>query len=258
MKYLVVFILIFGLVFQAEAKSKHKPTVFIIGDSTVKNGKGDGANGLWGWGDLVVQYFDTTKIKVENHALGGTSSRTFQTKGLWEAVRNRLQPGDFVLMQFGHNDGGPVNDTLRARGTTKGIGDETEDIDNLITKQHEVVHSYGWYLLKVIREAKEKGAVPIVISPIPRNMWEDGKVLRNSNDYGMWAREVAEKTRVPFIDLNELVAEKYDKLGPEKVKTFFPGDHTHTNLEGAALNAETIVEAIQKLKHCSLKKNLKK
>ena len=82
---------------------------------------------------------------MKNRALGGTSSRTFQTKGLWEAVLKDLQKGDFVLMQFGHNDNGPMNDTLRARGTIKGVGEETEEIDNLITKQHEVVHSYGWY-----------------------------------------------------------------------------------------------------------------
>jgi hypothetical protein len=75
-------------------------------------------------------------------------------------------------MQFGHNDSSPVNDTLRARGTLKGIGEETEEIDNLITKQHETVHSYGWYLRKMVREAKAKGATPVIITPIPRKDWK--------------------------------------------------------------------------------------
>src|SRR5438128_11945682 len=78
-----------------------RPTLYIIGDSTVKNGQGKGGGGLWGWGDFIVNYVDTTKLRVENDALGGTSSRTFQTKGLWDKVLDKIQPGDFVIMQFG-------------------------------------------------------------------------------------------------------------------------------------------------------------
>jgi rhamnogalacturonan acetylesterase len=246
-------ILLSGLISQIDANAKSKPTVYTIGDSTVKNGKGDGAGGLWGWGDAIIQYFDTTKVDVENHALGGTSSRTFQTKGLWDKVRNKLKPGDFVLMQFGHNDNGPLNDTLRARGTIKGVGNESEEIDNLITSQHEVVHSYGWYLKEYIRDAKSKGAVPIVFSQIPRNEWPGGKVERVSESFGKWAKEAAVQADAFFIDLNELVAKKYEKLGPVKVKTFFPGDHTHTNKAGAELNAETVIQGIRQLKSCALK-----
>jgi len=93
---------------------KEKPTLYIIGDSTVKNGRGKGDDGLWGWGDLIHEQFDTTKIKIVNKARGGRSSRTYQTEGLWDEVLNRLKPGDFVLMQFGHNDGGKINDDKRA------------------------------------------------------------------------------------------------------------------------------------------------
>ena len=257
MNRILLFVLL-CLSFQMNGHARQRPTVFIIGDSTVKNGKGDGANGLWGWGDQISGYFDGKKVTVENHALGGTSSRTFQSKGLWEAVRSKLKPGDFVLIQFGHNDGGPVNDTLRARGTIKGTGEETVEIDNLITKHHETVHTYGWYLRKVVDETREMGAVPIVCSPIPRNIWKDGKVERASENYGKWAKEIAEQTDAFFIDLNELIAGKYEKLGPEKVKVFFPGDHTHTDLEGAKLNAETVVQAIRKQDNCELRKYLNK
>jgi rhamnogalacturonan acetylesterase len=87
-------------------KPADKPTFYLIGDSTVKNGKGKGDGGLWGWGNYIAAYFDTTKIAVENDALGGTSSRTFQTMGLWDKVLAKVKPGDFVIMQFGHNDSG--------------------------------------------------------------------------------------------------------------------------------------------------------
>src|SRR5690349_17881173 len=81
------------------------PTLFHIGDSTVRNGSGAGANGEWGWGDLTAAYLDTTRINVVNCALGGRSSRTFLTGGNWDRVLPNLKPGDVVLMQFGHNDG---------------------------------------------------------------------------------------------------------------------------------------------------------
>src|ERR1041384_4593852 len=85
------------------------PTLFIIGDSTVKNGSGKGDGGLWGWGDWIRPYFDSTKIKIENRAIGGRSSRTFLTEGRWDKVLADLKSGDFVLMQFGHNDGGALD-----------------------------------------------------------------------------------------------------------------------------------------------------
>src|SRR5512140_2115371 len=101
------------------------PTIFYIGDSTVRNGGGTGADGLWGWADETPSYFDTTKVNVVNRALGGRSSRAYLTEGLWASTVAMLKPGDIVIMQFGHNDGGPLNDTSRARGTIKGIGDDS-------------------------------------------------------------------------------------------------------------------------------------
>src|SRR4051794_8122436 len=132
------------------------PTLYIIGDSTVRNGQGDGRNGQWGWGDIVGNYFNQSKINVVNWALGGRSSRTYITEGHWDRLLELLRPGDFVLMQFGHNDGGPLNDSSRARGSIRGTGDETEEIDNLVTNKHETVHSYGWYMRRYIEDTKAK------------------------------------------------------------------------------------------------------
>jgi lysophospholipase L1-like esterase len=131
------------------------PTLYIIGDSTVRNGsRGDGANGQWGWGAPIADFFDRSRLNVENHAMGGTSSRTFRTLGLWERVLDRIKPGDFVIMQFGHNDNGSLNDERRARGTINGNGEETEEINNMLTGKQEVVHTYGWYIRQYIRETQ--------------------------------------------------------------------------------------------------------
>ena len=230
--------------------------MFLIGDSTVKNGKDKGDNGQWGWGHFIGDYFS---IPVSNRALGGTSSRSYQTKGLWDSVLAKLKPGDYVIMQFGHNDGGPLDDTARARGTIKGTGDESKEIFNPITKQQEVVHTYGWYLSKMIREAKAKGAIPVVCSPIPRNVWKDGKVVRASGDYGLWAKTTAEKEGALFIELNGLIADVYDREGEAKVAGTYFGtkDHTHTIEEGAKLNAAQVIAGIKSLKDFTLNKYLK-
>lgn len=239
-------------------KEEKRPTLFFVGDSTVKNGKGDGAGNMWGWGDLMAPLFDTTKIKLENDALGGTSSRTYITKGLWDKVLAKIQKGDYVILQFGHNDSSPLDDTARARGTIKGVGDSAREIYNPITKQQEVVHTYGWYLSKMVNEAKAKGATVFICSPIPRNDWKDGKVIRyNGTGYGLWAKQTAEATAASFIDLNSITADTYDSMGQEAVKPLFPNEHTHTSREGAAINAASIVKGIKELKNCELVKYLK-
>ena len=158
-----------------------------------------------------------------------------------------LKPGDYVMMQFGHNDGGPLDDTARARGTIPGAGDETREIDNPITRQHEVVHTYGWYLRKFVDDARAKGATPIVCSLIPRKTWKDGRIVRASASYGKWAAEVAASEHTPFIDLNEIIARRYDALGPEKVEPLFGDPHTHTSRSGAELNSECVVSGLKGL-----------
>jgi rhamnogalacturonan acetylesterase len=235
---------------------KQKPVFYIIGDSTVRNGDGTGKNQQWGWGNFIADHFDTTKISIQNFAIGGRSSRTFITEGRWDRISATLKKGDYVIMQFGHNDSGPLDDTARARGTIKGIGEETKEIYNPITKKQELVHTYGWYMRQYIKEAKNKGVIAIVCSPIPRNEWKDGKVIRSSDSYSLWAQQVAKEEGAYFINLNELVAAKYEEMGADKVKPFFPADHTHTDLEGAKLNAAIIADAIKEIKPGNLKKYL--
>jgi lysophospholipase L1-like esterase len=236
------------------------PTLYIIGDSTVRTGsRGDGANGQWGWGAPIADFFDRTRLNVENHAMGGTSSRTFRSLGLWQPVLEKIKAGDFVILQFGHNDDGPINDNQRARGTIQGNGDETEQIDNLLTGEHEIVHTYGWYIRQYIRETQAKGAAAIVCSLIPRNRWTDGKVNRSVNSYALWAAQAAQAEHAPFIDLNQLICNHYDDVGQEKVTALYfdEGEKTHTNAIGAQMNATCLVMGIKALKDCSLAHYLK-
>jgi rhamnogalacturonan acetylesterase len=88
---------------------------------------------------------------------------------------------------------------------------------------------------------------------IPRNEFRDGKVMRANNDYGKWSAEVAAQTGAYFVDLNSITSDKYDKLGPDETKKLFPGDHTHTNIDGARINAASVTEGLRMLKDCHLK-----
>ena len=98
-----------------------------------------------------------------------------------------------------------------------------------------------------MKEAEAKGATVYICSMIPRNEFRDGKVLRADKDYGKWAKEIAEQEKAFFVDLNKITADKYDIWGAEKVKGFFPKEHTHTNEAGARVNAESVAEGIKNL-----------
>jgi len=228
---------------QETAKPDARPTVWLIGDSTVKVGTA----GQQGWGDPLAAHFDPARVRVENRARGGRSSRTYLTEGLWDAVVAELKPGDYVLMQFGHNDGGPM-DEGRARASIKGNGDESKEVTIKETGRKEVVRSYGWYLRRYIADAKAKGATPIVLSLIPRNRWDEaGKAVgRAVGSYSTWAAEAAKQGGALFVDLNEVIARRYESMGKEKVAALFgEKDHTHTNPAGAEVNAECVVAGMK-------------
>ncbi|MCX6953728.1 MAG: rhamnogalacturonan acetylesterase [Verrucomicrobia bacterium] len=223
----------------------------MAGDSTAARGKGESQQG---WAVPFADYFDAAKLNVANRARGGRSSRTFVTEGLWDQILADLKPGDLVLIQFGHNDAGPVNEdesvppaARRARGSIPGLGEETQEIDNIITKKHEIVHTFGWYLRKMIADTKAKGATPIVLSLTIRDVWKDGKIER-TNRFSTWSAETARATGVAFFDLSTAVADQFDRLGEEKTKALYPQDHTHFNAAGADLHAATVVAGLKALR----------
>lgn len=254
-----------------------KPVVFITGDSTVKNADKD-ENDMWGWGAVANTVFDETKIDIVNAAMAGRSCRSYLNEGRWDKVYNSLKPGDFVLIQFGHNDISPI-DKPKYRGAIATAADTChvykmqaakEDLSkqNVIDQKlksntqvgsYEVVFSFGWYLKKFIQDVREKGATPILVSLTPRNEWPNGKIERRNDTYGKWYREVAEATGVEFVDLHNITADFLDKKcgKKEKAMKYFNHDHTHTSLLGAKTNAQSVAKGLR-ANNSPLAKYLKK
>ena len=226
------------------------PTLWIIGDSTVKVG----TKGQRGWGDEMGPFFDPKKVNVVNRAIGGRSSRTFLTDGRWDEILKELRRGDVVIMQVGHNDASPINEeppvnaSTRARGVIRDNSDKTVDIVNILTGKPETVHSYGWYLRHFATTAKEKGASAIICSPIPRKSWsKEGKINRSTTSWSLWAKQAAEQAGAQYIDLNEIIARAYEKIGEKGVEPLFGDKGTHTSPAGAAFNAKAVVSGLNGL-----------
>lgn len=226
------------------------PSIYIIGDSTVRNGAGDGANGQWGWGSFLHEWFDPDKVNVVNRAIGGRSSRTYMTQGYWAQQKELLKKGDVVLIQFGHNDASPVDDASRARGVLNGIGDESKTLFNQLTKEQETVYTYGEYLRRYIADIRKAGAIPIICSPVPTN----GTVLSKLIKYDQWAEQLATTEGVAFLDLNDIIGSEYDTMSKEEVDALFVKDRVHSTLEGAKFSAKMVVSALKGLKHNPVEK----
>ena len=228
------------------------PSLFLIGrlDGEERPGRGRRAGGRWGWGEplLAAEDFDAGKVNVVNRAVGGLSSRTYLTGGFWDRTLPLLKAGDVLIMQFGRNDGGAVNDTFRARATLPGNGEETQEIDNQLTKKHETVRTYGWYLRKFAADAKAKGgACPVIClladaaaGPLARRR---GRV---SSPSPLWA---AARRRKPagaaFVDLEAIIDSRYAELGPERTESMYADPHTHNSWAGADLNAQCVIAGLE-------------
>lgn len=223
------------------------PTFWIVGDSTVKS---DAPKR--GWGQDIGDYFDKKKINVVNRAIGGRSSRTFQNEGRWDAVVKELKAGDFVIVQFGHNDAGAYDDPkAKGRPSLKGEGEETADVTKKDAQGNDVketVHTFGWYMRKYCTDTKAKGATVILCSMVPHKDWKDGHIQRGEqNSLVKWTKNAAEKNGCLYIDLNDLVALQYEKLGEQTVAGYFDDARTHTNATGSKVTAEVLAKALKEL-----------
>lgn len=212
-------------------------TVFIVGDSTARN------QADLGWGDHFAQFFDISRINVANRARAGRSSRTYINEGSWSRVLAEMKPGDFVLLQMGHNDGGDL-DGAKPRGTLKGIGDESKEV-TLPDGHLETVHTYGWYMRRYIAETRAKKATPILLTLTVRNLWKDGTIERDMG-YTAPLQQLATEQHVELVDMASVAADQFQALGAEKTALLFPKDHTHTSPEGAELNSAAVVTALRK------------
>ena len=226
------------------------PTVFLVGDSTARNNAG------LGWGDHFAPFFDTARINVANRAVAGRSTRSYYNEDRWNKVLAELKPGDYVLFQMGHNDGGGNADSVlhdaKSRTTIHSLGDETVDVPiakpfttgPLAGLTVETVHTYGWYMRKYFAETRAKGATPILLTPTIRNIWKDGKIERD-----MGFREIdfqlAAAEHVPLVDMATVEADRLQALGPDKTAPLFPIDHTHSSAIGAEAIAHDVTLALR-------------
>ncbi len=224
------------------------PALFLVGDSIMKTGSGTGERGPWGWGSELGAFFDPAKIHVYNEGRGGRSSRGYIEEGAWKQVLEQLQPGDFVIIQFGHNDSAN-SANYPDRTTINAAGDEQVQIG---LDKKKVIHTYGWYLRQYVKDGKAKGATVILCSPVPRDIWVDGKIKRGFEGYAQWAAESAQASGALFIDLNSICANRFDTMGESQKAKIYVDGYQHTTKAGARLNAESVVEGIRQLKECPL------
>lgn len=248
MKSLCLLILIFVLN-TANPAQKQRITVYLAGDSTMAQ-KLPEKRPETGWGEMLQQYFDTDKVKVDNRAVNGRSTKSFVAEGRWQQIVDILKKGDYVFIEFGHND-------EKSEDPTRYAAPNTDYRNNLI---------------KFVTEARAKKAFPVLLTPVMRRKFdEDGKFQDTHGEYPDAVRKVARELRVPLIDMHlgsEAVLKNY---GAEKSRTLFlqlkagenPNypkgveDNTHFNPAGAEAMAKLAVGAIREQK-IGLRKFLKK
>ena len=173
-------------------------TIHLIGDSTVDS-YDDSFFPLTGWGQKLGDYFDASRFRIDNAAESGRSSKSFLDEGRWIPVYNILNPGDFVLIQFGHNDA-IVKDTLR---------------------HTDPYTTYKEYLKRYVNDSRAKGAIPILCTPICRNIWELKLVKNSLGDYPDAVRELARELNVPLIDLTYKTKSMMEAMGKDSMNTIF-------------------------------------
>lgn len=235
MKFKSVSIALLGLLLCAAMPvEKRKPVVFMIGDSTMANKDLRKGNPERGWG-MMLPGFLSDDITVDNHAVNGRSTKSFIDEGRWDAVVDKLQPGDYVVIEFGHND----SKEDAARHTDPGT-------------------TYDANLTRFVKDARAKGAQPVIFNSIPRRNFVGDSLVDTHGEYLTAARRVAVQQGVPFVDLNTPVAKFITDLGPEESKKYFmhvaPGtvplcpdgktDDTHLNVKGARAVASIAVDAL--------------
>jgi lysophospholipase L1-like esterase len=242
-KFLILCLLLVSFTFPA----KKEITIYLAGDSTMQ-AYNESETPMRGWGQYLDRFFDED-VKVVNRAIGGRSTRTFINEERWQGIVNDLQKGDWVFIQFGHND----NSSKPERHTTP------EDYRN--------------NLRRFVSEVCAKKANPVLLTSITmRRFNEEGKINTAIGPYPDITREVAAEMKVPIIDLNKKTGDYVQAMGEEESKKLYmwlePGEHpkypegleddTHMQEPGALKVAELAVEGIRQLKLKPLVKYLKK
>lgn len=237
MKKLILLSFIFLLSFKPD---QDKIQVFLIGDSTMAN-KAPGDAPETGWGMVFQDYFEANKITVQNHAMNGRSSKSFITEGRWTNVLKDIKSGDWVFIQFGHNDSKDKDTSRYAAANT----------------------DYRKNVIRFVNETRAKGGNAVLVTPVMRRRFDEkGKFFDTHGDYPPAVKAVAKELNVPLIDLHAKSGEVITKHGVEDSKALFMHleggfyskfpkgivDDTHFSRYGADLMASLVAESIQEQK----------
>jgi lysophospholipase L1-like esterase len=232
----VIFAMALLLVLYAFTMPPEHITVYLIGDSTMSI-KEKKTYPETGWGMPFVNYFDST-VTIDNRAKNGRSTKTFLSEGLWQPVAANLHPGDYVLIQFGHND----------------------EVDTKASYTTESAFKANLELF--VNQSRDKGAIPVLITPVARRKFDaTGKIIETHAVYAQIVRDVAAKNNVPLIDLDIKSQELLQQLGDETSKLLYnhlePGEHpnypegrqddTHFSELGARKMAGLVLKGIRDL-----------
>ncbi|KAK4539270.1 hypothetical protein LTR36_000849 [Oleoguttula mirabilis] len=211
------------------------PTVYLAGDSTMA--LGGGGTGTQGWGEYLKY---SLTIPVINKAIAGRSARSYTVEDHFAALAALVQPEDFVVIEFGHNDGGSLTPTDNGKSDCAGAGDEVCNTDI----QHGIL-TYPAYLIAATQNFTSRGARVIIASPTPDNPWETGSFVYEASRFTAYANaSAAGFAHAKFVDHGQLVGDEFRKLGGSVVEGFYPNDHTHTSPAGAAIVAQTFVRGV--------------
>ncbi|GAA4443038.1 hypothetical protein GCM10023188_43470 [Pontibacter saemangeumensis] len=215
---------------------QEKPTIFLIGDSTLADKPYGKGNPEKGWGQVFPLYLQEG-VKVENHAVNGRSTKSFRDEGRWDKVLQKLKKGDYVFIEFGHND------------------EKSEDPKRYAAPETD----YRKNLERYVAETRAKGAIPVLATPIVRRKFEGGELVDTHGKYPDVVREVAAKRKVPLLDLERKTKELVSRYGEERSKALFlhiaPSeyeslpegreDNTHLSAYGAFRVSDLVVEEMR-------------
>lgn len=204
------------------------PTIHVIGDSTASV-YDQSLYPRMGWAQPYQDFFAPACATVSDKAASGRSSKSFYDEGRWTPVRNALRKGDFVLIQFGHNDNKPDD----------------------ATKYTEPFTTFQQYLSKYVDESQAKGASPVLLTPIQRNYWENGKIRESHAEYPAAMRQLAEKSQVPLVDMTALTKSYLEKIGQSAATNdvFLSNDSTHLQEKGARIIGEIVLGDLWRQSH---------
>ncbi|TRM66097.1 SGNH hydrolase, partial [Schizophyllum amplum] len=210
--------------------------VYLAGDSTMAP-TGSGA-ATAGWGPYLAQFLT---LPVVNNAVSGRSARSYTEEGRFTSLINAVGPGDYVVIEFGHNDGPSAVDNGRQDGYSDGYNDTNVVYD--ASGKAITIHSFNYYIKNAVRSLQSKGAIPIVSSQTPNNYWVKNTIIPPPH-FVPWAAEVAGNTSVTYVDHYHYVAQAYEVLGQSTVKVFYPNDPVHTSPTGAKVVAQAFVRGV--------------